>query len=347
MSAPLASEWAKAIGDAEPGAAPSSPMILALDQIKSALPGVDIVERMEEGFIAYSRGEVVVPGVGELLFQEPPGDAHIKYGYIKGDDFFVIKVATGFYENAELGLPTSSGLMLLFSQRTGDLLCVMLDEGYLTNVRTAAAGAVAAKYLAPATVNRIGVLGTGVQARLQLRFLSKVVDCIDVTVWGRSEEHLKSYKDDLASSGYIVQTTRDINRLADECNLIITTTPANAPLLMSEHIRPGTHITAVGSDTSEKNELDSDILGKADIVVADSLSQCRERGEIHHAVKANKLDTELVRELGNVIASNTLQRQSQQQITVADLTGVAVQDIQIAKAVYHMLADAQGPYEYR
>lgn len=314
------------------------PLIARLDAIKSALKGVDVIDRMEEGFLAYCRGEVVVPPVGELVFEQPPGDAHIKYGYIKGDYCFVVKVATGFYENVRLGLQANSGLMLVFSQRTGALLCVLLDEGYLTDVRTAAAGAVAARHLAPVRVERIGIVGTGVQARMQLRFLSSVVDCIDVTVWGRSDERLASYKRDLESSGYVVRTTRNIAELAAECRLIVTTTAARQPLLLAEQVRPGTHITAVGSDTPEKNELHPDILAKADIVVADSLRQCRERGEIHHALDAGKLSESRIAELGVVVADRSLRRQNASQITVADLTGVAVQDIEIAKAVYHRLA---------
>ena len=153
------------------------PSIIYADQIKEIVNKIDISDQLEQGFVAYSQNHVVVPPVGELVFQDPPGDTHIKYGYIKEDDYFVIKIASGFYENYKLDLPSSSGLMLLFSQKTGMLISVLIDEGYLTNVRTAVAGQIVAKYMAPKEVNGIGVFGTGIQGRLQVEYLKSVTDC--------------------------------------------------------------------------------------------------------------------------------------------------------------------------
>ena len=133
--------------------------IIKLEQIKEILKSIDPIQNIEEGFVAYSQGKVVVPPIGEMIFENPPGDCHIKYGYIKGDDYYIIKIAAGFYDNPKIGLPGYSGLMLLFSQKTGELICILLDEGHLTNVRTAAAGAVVAKYMAPKKVHRIGIVG--------------------------------------------------------------------------------------------------------------------------------------------------------------------------------------------
>ena len=308
-----------------------------LDQIKKALGGIDITKAIEEGFVAYSEGKVVVPPIGEMLFENPPGEAHIKYGFIKNDDYYVIKIASGFYENFKINLPTNSGLMLLFSQKSGHLLSVLFDEGYLTAVRTAAAGAVVAKYLAPKRIHRIGVFGAGNQGRLQVEYLKPIFGCKDVIVWGVNQEEVDAYKKYMESRGYNVQTTLESNDIASSCNFIVMATPSKTPLLQSSQIKKGTHITAMGSDTSEKQELDSKILQMADIVVADSISQCLSRGEIYQALKAGILrESELV-ELGNVIVRKDLQRSSDEQITVADLTGVAVQDVQISKAVYETL----------
>lgn len=311
--------------------------IIDLQQIESVLPDIDVVRAVEEGFAAYSRGEVVVPPVGELLFDEPRGEAHIKYGYIRGDDYFVIKVASGFYDNHTLGLPTNSGLMLLFSQNTGVLEAVLLDEGVLTAERTAAAGAVAARCLAPTAIDRIGVLGSGDQARRQLRYLAAITPCRDALVWGRSDARLAACRDDMEELGFSVHTSRDAREVGATCNLIVTVTAATAPLLRAADVHPGTHITAVGSDTPDKQELDVDVLGRADLVVADSLAQCRSRGEIFHAVKAGALDADAPVELGRLIAGGG-GRTDDEQLTVADLTGVAVQDIQISKAVYRAVA---------
>ncbi|MEM7346008.1 MAG: ornithine cyclodeaminase family protein, partial [Chloroflexota bacterium] len=158
-----------------------STKIISLDQIKTALPSLDLMEVIEAGFVAYSADQSVVPPVGELLMDK--GEVHIKYGYLKDDDYYVIKVASGFHGNAALGMSPNNGMMLLFSQHTGEAVSILLDEGYLTDIRTAVAGAIAAKYLAPKDVRCIGVVGTGIQARLQLEYLKPVTPCRKVLVW--------------------------------------------------------------------------------------------------------------------------------------------------------------------
>ncbi len=316
--------------------------IFNIDEIKQALEKVNTIEAIEKGFVAYSQGKVVVPPVGEMLFSDPSGEVHIKYGYIRGEIYSVIKIASGFYENIKLGLPTGDGLMLLFSQMTGQLEGILLDEGYLTNVRTAAAGAVAAKYLAPNIIRRIGIFGAGVQGRLQLIYLKTITSCRDVMVWGINQKELDIYKKDMEKQGFNIQATMDAEDIASKCNLIVTATPSKSPLLHTSQIRPGTHITAMGSDTPEKNELDPGILEKADIIAVDSLSQSRSRGEIFQASRSGRLDQNKIFELGNVIQQPEFHRQSEEQISVADLTGVAVQDIQISVAVFEILAKKQS-----
>ena len=313
--------------------------IYDLAQIKSVLKSIQAVPEIEKGFVAYSQGKAVIPPVGELQFEEPPGDAHIKYGYLLDDDFYVIKIASGFFESPASNRYTSDGLMLLFRKGTAELVCILQDECYLTNVRTAAAGAVCAKYLAPKDVQCIGIIGAGIQGRMQLEYLAHVTDCKEVMVWDMDQGTMDNYKKSMNSSGYRVQTVSSTEDICAHCNLIVTATPAKAPLLSAGDIRNGTHITAMGADTPQKNELDPRILHKADIVVADSISQCLLRGEIHHALAAGLLEKERIVELGSVILSPDLRRRSGEQITIADLTGVAVQDIQIAKAVYRGLKE--------
>lgn len=306
--------------------------IITLDQIKAALPTLDLMPAIEEGFRLYSAGRAVVPPVGELLLDK--GEAHIKYGYLHGGEQYVIKIASGFYGNPQIGLPTSSGMMLLFSQRTGQPEAILLDEGYLTDIRTALAGAIAAKYLAPSNVERIGIVGTGVQARLQLRYLQEVTPCRDVLVWGRGTDQLTAYQAEMSQLGFTVETTQAADSLLARCNLIVTTTPATEPILGADALRPGTHITAVGSDTPHKQELDSAILARADLVVADSIEQCLLRGESYKAIEAGLLQADALLELGSVIEDATVGRTNDAQISIADLTGVAVQDIQIATALF-------------
>jgi ornithine cyclodeaminase len=315
--------------------------IYDLAQIKRVLKSIQAVPEIEKGFVAYSEGKAVIPPVGELQFKEPPGETHIKYGYLLDDDYYVIKIASGFFQSPASSRYTSDGLMLLFKKGTGELVCVLDDECYLTNVRTAAAGAVSAKYLAPKDVKCIGVIGAGTQGRMQVEYLAQVTCCKEVMVWDIDRSALDDYKKDVEPLGFRVQTVLSTEDICAYCNLIVTATPSKSPLIFADKIRKGTHITAVGSDTPEKIELDPGILQKADIVVADSISQCLLRGEIHHALAAGMLEKERIVELGSVIIHPKFRRCSAEQITIADLTGVAVQDIQIAKAVYRGLKEIE------
>jgi ornithine cyclodeaminase len=228
--------------------------------------------------------------------------------------------------------------MLVFSQKTGVLEAALLDEGYLTNLRTAAAGAVAAKYLAPSRITAVGIVGAGVQGRMQLEWLRRVRSFDRAVVWGLDEAELESYRRDMERPGLEVRTTLRAEEVAAAANLIVTCTPSTKPLLESAWVRPGTHITAVGSDTAAKQELDPAILARADRVVVDSLSQSELRGEVYKAVSAGVLGRERLVELGRVVEDGSLRRSSDAETTVADLTGVAVQDIQISKAVWLALS---------
>ncbi|MHA2245694.1 MAG: ornithine cyclodeaminase family protein [Candidatus Hodarchaeales archaeon] len=311
--------------------------IVRLNQIKEIFMEINPIQQIEAGFVAYSQGKVVVPPIGEMIFKDPPGDCHIKYGFIEGDDYYVVKIAQGFYDNPKIGLPSNNGLNILFSQKTGAIECILLDEGFLTDVRTAAAGAVCAKYLAPKKVHRIGIFGAGIQGKMQLQYLKNVIDCRKALVWGINNEELDKYKQDMANSGFNIETTLNSEDITNTCNLIVTCTPSKKPLMKVEQIRKGTHITAMGSDTAEKQELDSAILQKADRVIVDSIFQAETRGECYKAMKDNKITKEDLVEIGIMIWDKNLQRASDDEITVADLTGVAVQDIQISKAVYEGL----------
>lgn len=317
--------------------------ILNLDQLKQLIDIKQLINDLEQGYLLYSEGKVVVPPVGFLSFQDPPGDVHIKYGYIKQDDVYVIKIASGFYENPQLGISSSDGLLLVFSQKTGKLQSVLLDECYLTDVRTAVGGAVAAKLLAPSKISSIGIVGAGVQAKMQLEMLQHVIDCNKCIVWARDVNKAEKFVEDIQQeTGFWngdlkIEATSDMDYLSNNCNLIVTTTPAKSPLIMAHQIRPGTHITAMGSDDKGKQELDAALLVKADILVADSKAQCIQYGELSHGVKVGLIKESEIFEIGNLIKDKSLRRKNDEQITIVDQTGVAVQDIQIAKMVNSLL----------
>lgn len=308
--------------------------IINLNQIRETIAGAsrqDLLQCIEEAFVALSDGSADVPPVGHLGFTEPAGDMHIKYGYIKGDANYVVKIASGFYQNQSIGLPNNNGLILVFNAKTGIPECLLQDEGYLTDLRTALAGAVAARHLGPKNIKAIGILGTGVQARMQLEMLSWVTDCKEVCIYGRSADKAKQYQQGMTKQGFHVRVCSSPAEIAAHCNLIITTTASQAALLSADDIRPGTHITAMGADAPGKQELAPEILGKATFVACDSKSQCLHHGETHAAVAEGLIGEDEVIELGSLLHGPVQRRKND--ITIADLTGIATQDIKIASFV--------------
>jgi ornithine cyclodeaminase len=293
------------------------------------------VRMIEEGFIAYSRKAVQVPPVQNFEFNAANGDCCVKSAYVDGADTFAVKVSTGFYDNPKHGLPSNNGLIALFSARTGEPVALLQDEGWLTCVRTALAGQLAARLLAPREVRGIGIIGTGMQARLQLEYLKPVTGCRDVFVWGPTPENQEQFKADMRAFGFNVRAMETAEGVAANANLIVTATPSRGVLLQSGWVRDGTHITAVGADGTGKQELDPAIVGRAGAIVVDSIEQCSKYGEVSHALSAGVIQASQLRELGTVLEARRRARDDANaaQVTIADLTGVAVQDVQIAHSV--------------
>ena len=317
--------------------------ILNKNTIQNILVTLDLAPIIEKGFIAYSNGEAVIPPIGELIFDNPPGDVHIKYGYILGESYYIIKIASGFWENQKYGIPNGQGMMLLFHQSTGQPKAILLDESLLTDIRTAIAGQICARLFAN-NIQKIGVLGTGLQARLQVQYLSSITRCRDVMVWGRNVNKMIQYKKEMEKIGFEVILSESAKDIASKCNLIITATASTEPILFANQIMPGTHITAMGSDTPNKRELGPGLIQSADLVVADSIKQCEKRGEIANAIKDGDILHSNIIELGAVLLDKYLGRENEKQITIADLTGVAVQDIAIATAVFRTYMENKNDF---
>lgn len=263
-------------------------------EIEEAIDIPHLMNEIEQGLQEKS---LTVP-TSFIHFDNPRGDVHIKSGAIVNGELYVIKIASGFYENPKVGLPSSNGAMLLFSQKTGELIAILLDEGRLTDLRTAIAGAIVAKYLAPPVISQIGIIGTGTQAREQLIQLQQVTLCKNVLVWGRDQLKAKAFARDPLLKTFRMNVANNIQEVTQQCNLIVTTTPSATPLLFGHQIRPGTHITAVGADDKGKQELDESVFNCADLIVVDSLYQCSRYGDLAHA---KSVDLSSVIELGNLI----------------------------------------------
>lgn len=289
------------------------------------------VDVVEQAFRALASGKVVMPPILSMEIPDAHGEVDVKTAYIPGFDGFAIKVSPGFFDNPKLGLPSLNGLMILFSAKTGLVEALLLDNGYLTDVRTAAAGAVAARHLAPRDVRVAGVLGTGVQARLQIQAAHLTRPFSKVLLWGRDREKAIACARDIAAAiGVEVQATDDAAALVRESQLVVTTTPAREPILKAAWLHPGLHITAMGSDQAGKNEIDPAAVVAADLFVCDRVSQSEKLGELRSARAAGHLVGRAPPELGEVVAGSKPGRKSENDVTICDLTGTGAQDTAIA-----------------
>ncbi|MCC9624428.1 cyclodeaminase [Thalassospira sp. MA62] len=293
---------------------------------------LEAIDCVEKAFVALATADVRMPPILRLDIDEYNGEVDVKTAYVPGLDSFAIKISPGFFDNPKLGLPSVNGLMNLFSSTTGLLEAVMLDNGYLTDVRTAAAGGVAAKYLAPDKARHVTIFGAGVQARLQLRAITLVREIASATIWARDGDKAaacaKSASEEL---GIPVTATPDGKTACENADIIVTTTPARSPILSNDWVMPGTLVIAMGSDAEHKNEIDPALIGRASHYVCDSLAQTRILGELHHAIDAGIVDVDATfPELGQVIAHATVGTTHADQVIVCDLTGTGVQDTAIA-----------------
>jgi len=291
---------------------------------------------VENAFHALATKAVVMPPILRLDIPEYHGEVDVKTAYVPGIEGFAIKISPGFFDNPKIGLPSTSGMMVLLSSRTGQVQALLLDNGYLTDVRTAAAGAVAAKHLSRPDSAIAAIFGAGMQSRLQLKALMLVRPIREARIRARDNAKAKALAVELtAELGISVTAFADPKAAIAGADIIVTTTPSGTPILKVDWLDPGQHITAMGSDAEHKNELEPALIAKAGLYIADSLSQTRRLGELHHAITAGLVgaDTEFA-ELGQVVAGQKPGRTDAGQITVADLTGTGIQDTAIASLAY-------------
>ena len=307
-------------------------VILNESELRNAVQlDIAAIDVVEKAFHALAGDGVVMPPVLSMEFKEAHGEVDVKTAYIPGLDSFAIKVSPGFFNNPKIGLPSLNGLMIVLSAKTGLVEAVLLDNGYLTNVRTAAAGAVAARHLAPAKVETAGVIGAGVQARLQIEAAHLVRPFKKVLVWSPDDELNKDCAAAIATAtGTLVEIAGSVADVVASSQLVVTTTPATSPVLLEEYLHPGLHITCMGSDQSGKNEIDPAAVAQADLYVCDRVSQCESLGELRSARLAGYLKDIVPPELGEIIRSTKAGRNNDEEVTICDLTGTGAQDTAIA-----------------
>ena len=311
--------------------------ILREDEIRICT-GMDqeAVNAVALGFTRLMEGKVSLPPVIRVDVEANQGEVDIKTAYIEGLDLFAIKIASGFFGNPSIGLPYGSGMMVLMNAKTGFLEAVLLDNGYLTDLRTGIAGAIVARHLAPSQIETAGVIGSGIQARYQIRGLRMMRDFRRLLVYGIDREGVERYVLEMTKElGVDIIKSDSPEEVFRQSQFVATTTPSREPYVKAEWLHPGMHITAMGADGEHKQELYPDVLGKADRIVCDRKSQCFRLGELHHALKAGILTQDSdITEIGELTSGSKPGRQDDREITICDLTGVGVQDTTIAVLTY-------------
>ena len=295
----------------------------------------EALDAIARGFARLAEGRAFAPPVIAIEIPEHSGEVDIKTAYIEGLDSFAVKVASGFLDNPARGLPYGTGMMVLISAETGFLQALLVDNGYLTELRTGLAGALAADLLARREIADVAVIGSGSQARYQLRGLRMVRAFERVHVYGTVPDEVARYVDDVeAELGVEVVVATTPESAVRAADVVVCTTPAREPYLEAQWLQPGVHVTSMGSDMPTKRELFVDCLSRADRVVCDRRSQCLVIGELHHAVDAGAIAVDEVDELGELVTGGKPGRRGEAEITICDLTGVGVQDTAIARLAY-------------
>ena len=312
-------------------------IILNSSEIKKCIHlNEQLIPVIEDAFKSLALGKTTMPPILRLDIAKYHGESDVKAAYIEGLDSYAIKVASGFFNNPKLGLPSSNGLMILLDSQTGVLKSVLLDKGYLTDVRTAIAGAIAAKHLSNKEASNAGIIGAGIQAKMQLEALLLVRKIKSANLWSRDSEKSKIFAENLKKTINIninlCETPHEVVNLSE---IVITTTPSKSPIIKSEWLKKGLHITAMGSDAEQKNELDPQIIKDCDLYIPDNQSQTSILGELHHAIKNGIISSEIeFNDLGKIILDPSLGRKNINDITIADLTGTGVQDTAIARHTF-------------
>lgn len=308
-------------------------LILSEQDLRQAITlDAQSIACIEQAIESLATKAVVMPPILSMEIPDFNGEVDVKTAYVPGLESFAIKISPGFFDNPKLGLPSLNGLMVLLSAKTGIVEAVLLDNGYLTDLRTAAAGAVAAKALSRKDARVATIYGTGLQARLQLEALCHVRSITSARIWGRAQDKAETMAAELSHKLRIdIQAFESGKEAARGADILVTTTPTQSPILMAEWLAPGQHVTAMGSDADYKNEIDPAIIGKANLYVADRLTQTRKLGELRTAIATGIVSGAAVfPELGDIIAGACPGRKTEADTTVCDLTGMGVQDTAIA-----------------
>jgi ornithine cyclodeaminase len=307
-------------------------LLLNEDELRQTITITEAIDTVEKAFAASAEGRLRLPGAFTLNLPEVKGEVEVKGIYMQEAPYYVVKIGSRFLDNPTISLPSRSGLLAVFDAATGFPAAIMVDNGYLTNIRAGAVGALAARYLANQDIACVAVIGSGDQAYIQLKALMTVRDISFVLIWDRSPLNADNYVHQMMEDHDLnIQIAPSLKAAIQQADLVITATASQRPFLKARWLKPGVHITAVGSNTATKQELYPDVLQRANVVIVDSLEQSAIQGEVYHALNSRALNqNDIQGELGSLIIGKIPGRIHKDQITVADLTGLDSQDTALA-----------------
>jgi ornithine cyclodeaminase len=307
--------------------------VVPLEEFRDRVPMAAAIDAVERGFRALALGQATLPDPMVVELSRPTAEVHVKGAHLAGARFIVLKVATGFPANRERGLPSGDGMFVLLDAKTGAPALVLEEHGFLTDLRTGAAIALTLRYLAPVEAPHALLVGAGGLAAHAARAMLTERRIERLTIWNRTPNRAEALARDLAGQ----VETRVATALEPEVRahrLIVSVTASTVPLIRAEWVAAGTHITSAGTGSPEKVELEPALLKKADRVFADRVVQTERYGNLRHAIEAGLMSRRSVTgELGDLVTGRLLGRERADEITIADLTGVGVQDAAIVEPV--------------
>lgn len=315
------------------GALSTEVLVLDRRETEELLDMSEALKAVENAFKLEANGETIMPPKLYLDLPEYHGDFRAMPAYIDGSAG--LKWVSVYPDNRQRNYPCVMAIIILSDPETGSPLAIM-DGTYITSMRTGAAGGVAVKYLARRSSSVIGIVGAGVQARTQLLAICEVLPNIaEVKVFDLYGDMSQKYAEEMAAKLNIsIRPVQTIGE-ATEADVVVTTTTSAAPIVKKQHIRPGTHINAIGADGRGKQELETDVLKNAKIVV-DDIEQASHSGEINVPLLKNLIALDdIYAIMGEIVAGKKRGRENDEEITIFDSTGLAIHDIICAKVVYN------------
>jgi alanine dehydrogenase len=306
------------------------------EQVRKLIDMKEVIVTVEEAYKAFNSDQVVQPGYVSIHLPSPRGEIDFKIGYYKSNEVISLKASSGGFINnpTAYGLPTGMGTILLFDATTCALICAM-DGSLITGLRTGAAGAVSVKALARKNAKKITAIGTGNQARMQIRAIHEIMKIEEIHAWDSNPDALTKYKMDIESEFSIpVMIANSKKDAVEQADILITTTRGKGSLVEAGWVKTGTHIVAMGTDQPGKQELDPELFRNAKIV-NDSIEQCTEKGETWHPLNKNIITkADIHAEIGEILLGKKPGRENDEEITIFDSTGMAIQDNTTAYKIY-------------